>query len=86
MSEDVFAEKNNFKHAEFAELDDIDPDAEKKLLRKVDLHVVPALFTLFLLAFLDRVNIGNAKIFGLEEELGMTGSQYSIGLMVFFIP
>ncbi|KAJ6088537.1 hypothetical protein N7486_009798 [Penicillium sp. IBT 16267x] len=86
MSGDILAEKNDVKHAEFAELDDIDPAAEKKLLRKVDVHVVPALFALFLLAFLDRVNIGNAKIFGLEEELGMTGSQYSIGLMVFFIP
>ncbi|KAJ6003003.1 hypothetical protein N7451_005550 [Penicillium sp. IBT 35674x] len=86
MSGDILDEKSNVKHAEFADIGDIDPAAEKKLLRKVDLHVVPALFALFLLAFLDRVNIGNAKIFGLEEELGMTGSQYSIGLMVFFIP
>ncbi|KAJ5889602.1 hypothetical protein N7504_010412 [Penicillium tannophilum] len=86
MSGNILDEKSDIKHAEFADLDDIDSAAEKKLLRKVDLHVVPALFALFLLAFLDRVNIGNAKIFGLEEELGMTGSQYSIGLMVFFIP
>lgn len=31
----------------------IDPVAEKKLLRKCDLHVLPPLFVLFLLAFLD---------------------------------
>jgi hypothetical protein len=36
----------------------IDPVAEKKLLRKCDLHVLPPLFVLFLLAFLDRTNIG----------------------------
>lgn len=36
----------------------IDPVAEKKLLRKCDLHVLPPLFILFLLAFLDRTNIG----------------------------
>jgi len=36
----------------------IDPVAEKKLLRKCDLHVLPPLFLLFFLAFLDRVNIG----------------------------
>jgi hypothetical protein len=36
----------------------IDAAAEKRLLRKVDLHVVPILFLLFLLAFLDRTNIG----------------------------
>lgn len=36
----------------------IDPVAEKKLLRKCDMRVLPPLFVLFLLAFLDRTNIG----------------------------
>jgi hypothetical protein len=40
----------------------IDLEAEKKLLRKTDLHVVPILFFLFLLAFLDRTNIGTLKL------------------------
>jgi hypothetical protein len=39
----------------------IDKEAEKRLLRKTDLHVVPILFFLFLLAFLDRTNIGTLK-------------------------
>jgi hypothetical protein len=64
----------------------IDPIAEKKLLRKVDLHVVPPLVILFLLAFLDRVNIGNAKIQGMTKELHMVGQDYSISLFIFFIP
>lgn len=37
---------------------EIDPEAEKKLLRKLDLRVVPVLWFLFMLAFLDRTNIG----------------------------
>lgn len=37
---------------------EIDPVAEKKLLRKLDLRVVPVLWFLFMLAFLDRTNIG----------------------------
>jgi hypothetical protein len=36
----------------------IDPEAEKKLLWKCDLRILPPLFVLFLLAFLDRTNIG----------------------------
>jgi hypothetical protein len=36
----------------------IDPVAEKKLLRKCDIRVLPPLFVIFLLAFLDRSNIG----------------------------
>lgn len=38
----------------------IDPIAEKKLLRKCDLRVLPPLFVLFLMAFLDRTNIGSS--------------------------
>jgi len=35
-----------------------DPAATRKLLWKCDLHIVPILFLLFLLTFLDRSNIG----------------------------
>lgn len=41
---------------------------------------------LFLLAFLDRTNIGNAKIQGMTAELKMGGHDYNIALFVFFIP
>lgn len=36
----------------------LDTAAEKRLLRKLDLHVIPILWLLFMLAFLDRTNIG----------------------------
>jgi len=35
---------------------------EKKLLRKIDLHIVPWLSLLYLFNFLDRGSIGNAKV------------------------
>ena len=64
----------------------IDPAAERRLSIKIDLHVVPILFLLFLLAFLDRINIGNARLQGLEESLDMTGHDYNVALFIFFIP
>ncbi|UZP45198.1 hypothetical protein NXS19_013010 [Fusarium pseudograminearum] len=63
----------------------IDPILEKKLIRKVDLNLVPVLFLLFLCAFIDRINIGNARIQGLEADLNMTGQDYNIALFTFFI-
>ena len=39
-----------------AERYDLDPVAEKKLLRKIDWHIVPILWFMFMLAFLDRTN------------------------------
>ncbi|GAB7364660.1 hypothetical protein MBLNU230_g5462t1 [Neophaeotheca triangularis] len=62
-------------------------DAEtKRILRKVDFRLIPMLTLLYVLAFLDRSNIGNAKIAGMNEELGLSGSQYNIALTVFFFP
>ena len=37
-------------------------------------------------AHIDRANIGNAKIEGMVEDLGMTGILYNIALSLFFIP
>lgn len=38
-----------------------DPADIKRLTRRLDLRVVPPLFALFMLSFLDRSNIGNAR-------------------------
>ena len=40
---------------------------------------------MYLLAFLDRTNIGNAKIAGLSKDLGLTTSSYNATLTIFFI-
>ncbi|CAG8980595.1 hypothetical protein HYALB_00013745 [Hymenoscyphus albidus] len=60
--------------------------AEKRLVRKCDLRVAPVLFFLYMLSFLDRINIGNAKIQGLQKELKFSGSQYNIALLIVFVP
>lgn len=40
---------------------------------------------LYLLAFLDRANIGNAKIAGLTQDLGLSISQFNATLTIFFV-
>ncbi|KAF2223603.1 major facilitator superfamily domain-containing protein [Elsinoe ampelina] len=59
---------------------------ERKLMTKVDFRVIPFLCILYLLAFLDRVNISNASLFGLREELRLDGNKYNNALVIFFIP
>lgn len=56
----------------------------RRILFKVDTRVLPILALLFLCSFLDRTNVGNAKIYGLAEDLGMTNLQYNQGLAVFY--
>ncbi len=40
---------------------------------------------LYLLAFLDRTNIGNAKVAGLQKELNLSVSAYNATLTIFFV-
>ena len=68
------------------DLEAIDKVAEKKLVRKCDIHVLPMISILYILTFIDRINIGNARIQGLEKDLHMEGNDYNIALFMFFIP
>ncbi|KAF4545381.1 High-affinity nicotinic acid transporter protein [Lasiodiplodia theobromae] len=64
---------------------DIDYEAEKRLLRKLDWHILPVVAPLYVCSFLDRINIGNARLYGLEEDLNLTGQQFPIALSLFFV-
>ncbi|KAH8893668.1 retrograde regulation protein 2 [Thozetella sp. PMI_491] len=57
----------------------------KSILWKLDTRVLPLLAVLYLFNFLDRSNVGNAKILGLQNDLAITNSQYATSLAVFFV-
>lgn len=57
-----------------------DEKATKRLVRKVDVVLLPFLALLYLLSFLDRTNIGNARLAGLEKSLGMKGLHYNVSI------
>lgn len=52
---------------------------DRKLLWKMDLIVVPLIAMLYLLVFIDRVNIGNARVAGMQRDLQMNDHQYQTG-------
>ncbi|KAH7008825.1 major facilitator superfamily domain-containing protein [Ilyonectria destructans] len=58
---------------------------EKKLVRKLDLHIVPLIMLLYTFSFLDRVNIGNARLYNLEGDLGLVGNQFQIAVSILFV-
>lgn len=55
----------------------------KRLIRKIDWSIIPFVSLLYLLSFLDRTNIGNARLDTLEVDLGMSGLMYNHALMIF---
>jgi hypothetical protein len=64
---------------------------ERALVKKQDIRIIPLCAFVYLLCYLDRSNIGNAKVLNqdvgddLLTELGMSNLQYIIALMVFLI-
>ncbi|CAN9157444.1 pantothenate transporter liz1 [Alternaria sp. MG1] len=73
------------KHVEIAEDFTWTKEEEKKLVRKIDLFLLPTIWLMYLLSYMDRTNIGNAKIAGMADDLQLSSDQYSIALVVFFV-
>ncbi|KAI0704979.1 MFS general substrate transporter [Cerioporus squamosus] len=97
-----FGEKDDEKDPSIAHYEDVaektsvayvvDPDAERRLVRRIDLRMVTMSTFMYMLCFIDRFNIGNAKILNsdtgdsLQQSLNLSEKQYLIALMVFFTP
>ncbi|KAH7381089.1 putative MFS transporter [Cadophora sp. MPI-SDFR-AT-0126] len=62
-----------------------DPAAEARLLLKIDLYIIPTVALLYLFCFIDRANIGNARLAGFEKDLDLKHYDYNIVLSVFYI-
>ncbi|KAA8643923.1 hypothetical protein EYZ11_006413 [Aspergillus tanneri] len=57
----------------------------RQLLRKVDLHLLPFLILMYLLNFLDRNNLSQARLGTLEEDLKMNGTDYNLATSILFV-
>ncbi|KAJ5290768.1 hypothetical protein N7478_000019 [Penicillium angulare] len=59
---------------------------EAALIRKIDIHVMPMLFAIYFVAFLDRVNISNALTMSMPDDLDLYGDRENVALLIFYIP
>ncbi|KAJ4368321.1 hypothetical protein N0V83_006677 [Neocucurbitaria cava] len=61
------------------------PDEDRAVLKKLDRRLVLFMALLYCLSFLDRSNIGNARIAGLADDLKLSSTQYEWLLWAFYI-
>jgi hypothetical protein len=79
---DVGAKIENLESASASSQDlAFDEKATRRLIRKIDWTLLPFLALLYLLSFLDRTNIGNARLAGLEKDIGMSGLDYNVSII-----
>ena len=61
------------------------PEEEKRVISKLDWHIMPLIFLLYSLSVLDRSNLGNARIAGMEDDIDIAGNRYTWLATVFYI-
>ncbi|KAF8240133.1 MFS general substrate transporter [Tricholoma matsutake] len=61
-------------------------EEERRLWRKIDQRLMPILALMYLLSFMDRGNIGNARLQGLQTQLHLSDNQFNLALTMYFIP
>ena len=72
---------------------EIDSATNKRILRKIDIYLLPIMCCLYCLQFIDKTSNSLASIMGMREDLKMTGSMYPwtgtafyLGYLVFEFP
>ncbi len=66
---------------------------ERRVKLKTDLFILPLLSSIYFLAQMGRSDLGNAKVAGLDDDLGLTPDMYSsvasifiVGYLIFQLP
>jgi MFS family permease len=67
-----------FSKDELAELN-------RKLVRKIDLIVLPIIGILYILNYIDRQNLAAAKLQGIMDDLNMTTQQFATAISILFV-
>ncbi|KAL5353857.1 hypothetical protein ACLOAV_001901 [Pseudogymnoascus australis] len=57
----------------------------KTVLKKLDWRFLPCITMMLLMNYLDRINVSNARIAGMQEDLGMTDVEWSAGISLFYV-
>lgn len=95
-SEDIISPTSSVKSADLdeayllykqAEQDahELDPLEAKRVLRKIDRRIVPILFLIYWLQYLDKNGINYASAYGLQTDLKLVGDNFSwLGSIFYF--
>ncbi len=62
----------------------IDQDIESRVLSKLTRRITPFLLLLYLVGYLDRINVGFAAL-QMQQQLGFSDATYGLGMGMFFV-
>lgn len=60
-------------------------EEERAVMHKLDRNLLPLIFVLYSLSVLDRSNLGNAKVVGMQDDIDLSGGRYAWLATIFYI-
>ncbi|KAK5688053.1 hypothetical protein LTS10_000031 [Elasticomyces elasticus] len=78
--EDIVQAKHNDPAIDYS----FTPEEEKRVLRKIDRVILPLMALVYFFQYLDKQSINYATVFGLQEDLRLTGHQFSWAVSLFY--
>ncbi|KAI9641687.1 hypothetical protein NHQ30_009543 [Ciborinia camelliae] len=63
---------------------EVDPQEAKRVLRKIDIRLMPILFVTYMLQYLDKNSINFSSVYGLQKGTHLKGQQYSWLSSIFY--
>lgn len=71
-----------YKRSDEQEFDHVE---DKRVLRKVDIHIIPILILIYMMQYLDKNGINYASVYGLQKGTNLHGQNYSwLGSIFYF--
>lgn len=62
----------------------IDPEEERKLVRKIDMMILPYLAVCYAFFYIDKTTLSYAAIFGIRDDLNLVGTEYNWLSSIFY--
>jgi hypothetical protein len=86
MIETVEAGKK-FKESMMSTYRSYDPtfskETEKRLVKNIDIRLLPIIVTIYIFNYLDRNSITQARLYGLQQDTNVTGVTYNTAISIF---
>ncbi|KAL7625237.1 hypothetical protein AAE478_004452 [Parahypoxylon ruwenzoriense] len=79
--EDIVPKPENIRHMSNAEIKNL----ETKMVRKLDLVIMPIMGILYILNYVDRSALAATKVYGIMEDLSMSSTDFATAISILFV-
>lgn len=62
----------------------LDPELSKRVLRKIDMYILPFLCITYALQFIDKTSLGYSSVYGIIDDNNLKGQDYSWASSIFY--